>query len=380
VSIVVRKDFTIAAGESAVLGSMSIRYASPLPFAGTLAAGITSESTAGLGFGQSGAGTFEASVTQPGWRPKVFHHGLVQGRPDEVTPKQIKFGWLCALRAESVTFADKLERGGKLKNGDEVPVGSGKVKVTGVTPMRTVTLETPEGAKTLTAPADPNTAAEDSESRKKLIVVGKEFAVVLNPKLSDFTKGEAQIFVYSGIHTYRNGEAFDGAEFKAWPTLTPNALVEGIVVTNDKPIELDAKKPSFDGPEGAFKLVASFSDGGDLRSVRLEKGDAKTAEISMKGRASIDLVAGSGPTPASVFSRARKSAAEPSAEPSDAGAPAAPSASATEPAAPADVSFKENPVAYTRPHLFWALGGAVFGFVLAALFGMMRRKTRSSWE
>jgi hypothetical protein len=272
-------------------------------------------------------------------------------------------------------LADKLERSGKLKVGEEISVGTGKVKVTGITPGRTVTLETPDGAKTLIAQGDPNLLPEDTDSRKKLIVTGKDYAVVLSPKLSDFPKGEAQLFVYSGLHTYRNGEAPDGApDFRVWPAVFPNGAIGGVLMTNDKPIELDPKKTSFDGPDGAFKLVTTWTDSGELRSFRLERGERKSAEISTKGRSSIDLVSGTGPTINRIATLARVSSGTGDAEKADGGvAPAAAETPAVE------VSFKENPVAYVKPHLAWMLGGAAGGFLLAMVLGMFRRRTRSSY-
>ena len=285
----------------------------------------------------------------------------------------MRFAWISATRTDAIVLADKLERGGKLKAGDEVRLpGDQKLRVTAVSPGRFVTLDTPDGSKTLTAPPDPKVLPEDTDARKKLIFVGKQWAVVLNPDLSDFPAGQAQLFVYSGVRWYKNGELLENAaEWRAWPTALPNGRVVGLFVTNDKPLELNPKLRTLEGPGAVFRLVTQWTDAGELASFVVE--DAKGTRcppVPASGLKSIDLIAGTGPTALSLLARVKSNLAAQETASGDAGVALAPSAQ------PSDrpPSFEQSPVAYVRPHLFWALGGAGAGFVLAALIGVMRRR------
>lgn len=376
-TIVVRKDVTLPFGEAFVLGSSVIRYSSKNALAGTFAAGISTESLGGLDWGRYGLGAFELSTTQLAWRQQIFRNGLEQGLASEVTPKQVKFGWISSTRTEGIVLADKEERGGKLKAGDEVALpGGGRIKVVTVSPARTVSLETPDGAKTLQAPPDPKLLPEDSESRKKVILLGKGWAVSMNPALSDFTKGEVHLYVHSGTRSYRNGEALPGGSgWRVWPTALPNGLVVGLLVTNDQPLSLDPKSDKLDGPEKSFQLVTTWN-GEDLASFRVEHHNEKSADVPVTGRTNLDFVAGGGPSASSILARATiTSAGGSTPAPSASAVPVADAAPAPAPAP----SWKENPVAWAKPHLFWVLGGFVFGLVLALLINLGRRR-RNSWD
>jgi hypothetical protein len=377
-SVVVRKGLTIGIGESVVLGSSVIRYANAVPLAGTLSAAFTLESLGGMPWSEFGLGSFEVSISQPAWRARAFREGMTQGRVEDVTDKQVRFAWLSGTRTDAIVLADKLERGDKLKKGDEVGLPGGrKVAVTVVSPGRFVTLDTPDGSKTLAAPPDLSVLPEDSVVRKRLIALGNDWAVVLNPALSDFPAGQAQLFVYSSVRGYRNGELLENNDqWRVWPTALPNGHVIGLFVTNDRPVELSAKSTTLEGPAKVFRLVTEWSSSGELASFVVEdpKG-TRSAPVSGSGLHSIDLIAGAGPIARSLLARV-KSAEAAAAEGGDAGAtPPAPSAPAA-----ASPMFREHPVAYVKPHLYWVLGGAGAGFLLAAIFGVMRRRRKQPWE
>jgi hypothetical protein len=375
-TIVVRKDVTVAYGDSFVLGSSVIRYSGRSGLAGTFAAGMSTESLGGLDWGRYGQGAFEVSTTQLGWRQPIFRNGLEQGLVSEATPKQVKFGWISSTRTDGIVLADKEERGGKLKAGDDVALAGGRhVKVVTVSPARTVSLETPDGPKTLQAPPDPKFLPEDTESRKKVMVLGKDWAVAMNPGLSDFTKGEVHLYVYSGTRSFRNGEMYPGATgWRVWPTALPNGSVVGLLVTNDQPLSLDPKSSKLEGPDQSFTLVTTWKDE-DLASFRVEHRNEKSAEVPVAGRNNLDLVAGGGPTASSILGRASIGVSAPSAEATDT-TPAPASSAAAPPPAP---TWRESPVAWVKPHLYWVLGGFVFGLLLALLVGLGRRR-KQSWE
>jgi hypothetical protein len=376
-TIVVRKDVTIAAGESVVLGSTVIRYAGAQELAGTYAAGFSTESLGGLDWGRYGLGVFQVSTTQPAWHPPLFRSGLQQGNATEVTPKHVKLGWLSSTRTDAIVLSDKEERAGKVKAGDDVPLAGGRhVKVVTVSPARTVSLETPDGPRTLSAPPDPRLLPEDADSRKKVIVLGKDWAVSMNPALSDFTKGEVHLYVHSGTRAFRNGESHpNAAGWRVWPTALPNGLVVGVLFTNDQPLSLDPKSAKLDGPDGSFTLVSTWKDDA-LDSIRVEHRNEKSADIPVSGRKNVDLVAGGGPSANSIRSRTTLEAAS-VVTPAPAGS-ALPAADAAPAPGPAP-TWRDNPVAWAKPHLLWVLGGFVVGVLLAVLLNLGRRR-KQSWE
>ena len=372
-TIVMRKGGTLPLGEPVVLGSSAIRFAAYLPLAGTASAGLAATSLAGYEWGRIGLGAFEISMTQPSWHSKIFRDGLVQGRIEEISPAFVRLAWLSATRTESIVVAETEVKGGLVKGGEEIPLDGGRrVKVTRVDPGR-VSLETPDGAKTLSIEGDPKRLVEDTEARKKLVSIGKDYAVVCLPALSDFGKGQAYVSVYAKLHTYRRGEALDGdTAWRVYPVAFPTGHVLGVYVVNDKAIDLSPEQASVKGPAGAFQLVTTWA-GGALETFGFD--DAKGGHgprVAGKGRTSIDLVAGGGPTIESVLGRTGI-APPPDATPAAVAPPAASAAPSPAPA-PAAPSWRDDPVGFARPHLAWLGGGAVVGFLLAWLLGSFRRR------
>ena len=383
--IVTRKDVNLNAGESVVLGSHVVTFGGAEDVTGTRGGGLSFASLAGVDWSRVGQGAFGVSATQPSWNNKLFRQGFFQGRVDEVTPKSIKLAWLSATRADTLTLADKHELGGKVKAGTEVPLAGGKkIKVTRVDGPGRVELETPDGVKTLTANADPRRTLEDSEARKTLVAVGKEFAVALDPAQGNAGTQEAYLEVYSGIHTIQAGEPLDvDAGWRAYPLATPNGRVVGLYAVNDKPLELSPATPSADGPAGSMKLQTTWSSAGDLETFGIDdaKGN-KSARIPAKGRTTMNLIAGGGPSADAVLARVGTSAAAevgallPGASPAnalDAGSPGAPG-STTTPPAPGTPPVATDPMAVWRPRLPWIAGGAAVGFLLGFLIGRPSRR------
>src|SRR5262249_18582618 len=148
-------------------------------------------------------------------------------------------------------------------------------------------------------------------------------------------------------------------------------------LVNDKPVELRPDAPTFAGPTQTFKLVTNWGTGGALESFGLD--DAKggqSARVAAKGRSSVDLLAGDGPTIESLRGRVAsvEAPAAPAAAPAQPGSSSAPAPppSTTEPAqgpirAPADL------ISAARPHSRWMLGGFAAGVIIAMLLGAFRR-------
>jgi hypothetical protein len=373
-TIVMRKGVTLPLGEPVVLGSSAFTYASYAPLAGTASAGVTAATLAGFEWGRVGLGGFEISVTQPSWHSKTFRDGLVQGRIEEVTPSFVRLAWLSATRTERVVVADEEAKGALVKGGEDIALDGGRhVKVTRVDAGGRVTLETPDGAKTLAIDGDPKRLVEDADARKKLLFVGKDYAVACLPGVSDFAHGKAYVAVYAKVHVYKRGEALDDdAAWRVTPVALPNGHLLGIGVTNDKAIELTPDQPAANGPARAFRVTTTWS-GAELETFGVDdgKGEGK-GRVPAKGRASIDFIAGNGPTIESL--RARSGIASPSGPPTAAPSPAAPPPTPVPPEPP-KTSWRDDPVGFARPHFPWLGGGAAGGFLLAWIFGAFRRRS-----
>jgi hypothetical protein len=385
-SIVTRKDITLSTGDSVVLGSHVIGYAGSSEVANTRGGGLVIASLAGLDWGRVGLGGFEVSLNQPAWSPKTFRHGLFQGRAEDVNPRSIKLAWLSATRTDAIVLADKREFGGRVKTGTEIPLAGGKkIKVVRVDASKRVDLETPEGARTLSVDPDARRSLEDTEVRKKLVFVGKEFAVALDPSQSDFPKVEAHLEVHSGLHVHKHGEPLDvDPAWRVYPLATYAGRVVGVHMVSDKPIELTPAAPTADGPGGSIRLLTSWTPGGELEWFGVDDGKGgKSPRVPAAGRASMNLVAGSGPTAESLLAHTGAAAAaslaaaipQPSGATPDAGATAPASSAAAAPAAPAPT----DPIAIWRPRAPWIGAGAAAGLLLGFLIGRAgggRRRNR----
>ena len=368
-----RKAVTLPLGEPVVLGSSAFTYASFAPLAGTASAGVTAATLAGFEWGRLGLGGFEISMTQPSWHSKTFRDGLVQGRIEEVTPAFVRLAWLSATRTESAVIADVEVKGALAKAGEQIALDGGRhVKVTRVDAGGRVSLDTPDGAKTLAFDGDPKRLVEDAEARRKLLFVGKDYAVACLPGASDFARGKAFLAVYAKVHVYKRGEALDeDAAWRATPVAFPNGHLFGVSVANDKAIELTPEHPAACGPAQSFRIATSWNAGElDTFGVDDGKGDVK-ARVAAKGRSSIDLIAGNGPTIESL--RARSGIASPSGPPPPAPVTSTPPPTPPPVTAPA-VSWRDDPEGFARPHLPWIGGGAAAGFLLAWILGAFRRR------
>jgi hypothetical protein len=325
--------------------------------------------------GRVGLGGFEISMTQPSWHSKTFRDGLVQGRIEEITPTFVRLAWLSATRTERAVVADEEVKAGLMKGGEDVPLEGGRrIKVTRVDAGGRVTLDTPDGAKTLAIEGDPKRLVEDAELRKKLVSIGKDYAVSILPALSDFAHGKAFVAVYAKLHLYKRGEPLDeDAAWRVTPVALPNGHLLGVNVSNDKAIELTPDHPAANGPTHAFRITTTWASG-ELETFSVDDGktEGKNKErVPAKGRASIDFIAGNGPTIESI--RARSGIAAPSgpvAAPPPPAAPAPPPA----PPEPPKISWREDPVGFARPHFAFIGGGAAAGFVLAWILGAFRRR------
>ncbi len=375
-TIVMRKGVTLPLGEPVVLGSSAFTYASHVPLAGTASAGVTAATLAGFEWGRVGLGGFEISMTQPSWHSKTFRDGLVQGRIEEITPAFVRLAWLSATRTERAVVADDEVKAALVKGGDDIGLDGGRhVKVTRVDAGGRVTLDTPDGPKTLSIEGDPKRLIEDADARKKLVFIGKDYAVACLPGLSDFAHAKAFVAVYAKLHIYKRGEPLDeDAAWRVTPVALPNGHQLGLSVTNDKAMELAPDHPAANGPTQSFRITTTWSSG-ELETFGVDdgKGEGKSKErVAAKGRASIDLIAGNSPTIESL--RARSGIAAPS------GPVAAPPPPATTPSPapvePPKVSWRDDPLTFARPHFPWIGGGAAGGFVLAWIFGAFRRRPR----
>jgi hypothetical protein len=300
-SIAVRRNLELPPGGSAVVGGAVLVHGPGVALTSTYAAVVNLVAVSGLDLAWAGTGSLSLSTTQPGWGADTFRQALYQGKVEEVSPRSgVRFAWISATRMDEIVLADKHEFGAKLKTGGEIPLSTGgKITVNKVDgAAKRIELSTPDGPMVIDANFDWKLLIEDTAARRKVVLLGKTFAVYLIPFFSDFESGEVHLEAFTGLIRIKNGEPFPlDPAWRAYPIGCYTGHNSGVYLVNDKPIELSPEKAVVTGPQGAFKLVTRWSAAGELTSFGIEDRTGKaSAQMPAKGRKSINFLAGDGPT------------------------------------------------------------------------------------
>ena len=299
-SIVVKENVTIPAGQSVVVGGQVYHYYATVGHNQTANHTLHVKTIGGTDW-EWAFGAPVLSATQPQWwGGKKFTQLYNQGEASEVTREKMVFDWISGVRMDRLLLADEKVHAGLAGAGDSWKVGERTVRVAAVDDKAgTVTVEVLEGgAVALTkvlGPVKPELLIEDTTARKALIFEHGDVVGFLSPWPEAFKDGKANLKIYGKAFSLRYGEEFAGDKrYVTYPVGCPTGHNFGFMLVNKDEIRLKPGQAA-DGPQGYFKVIVDRIDGDQVLAWHVEDGKGnRSANLGGAGVANIDLVLGQG--------------------------------------------------------------------------------------
>ncbi|WP_250518378.1 hypothetical protein [Caballeronia sp. ATUFL_M1_KS5A] len=298
-SIVVKKDVTIPAGGSAVVGAQVYHYYASVGHEGLSNHALHVRTIAGTDW-EWAFGNPVLSSDETGWWNNRFVQLYNQGQAREVSSKQLVFDWLSGVRMDRMLYAEDKVFAGLAAVGDSWQVGKRTVRVAALDANAgTVTLDVLQNgavthSRTL-GPVQNKRLIEDTAARKALVFEDGDMVVILSPWPHPFDGGKANLKVYGKAFSLRYGQDYAGdPRFAAYPIGCPTGHGFGFMLANKNTIRI--KPGSFAiGPEGYFKIAVDKVANGNVLAWHVEDRDGKRS-INLGGRNvnNVDLVLGQG--------------------------------------------------------------------------------------
>ena len=298
-SIVVKENVTIPAGQSVVVGGQVYYYYATVAHEKTTNHALHVRTISGTDWSWA-FGNPVLSSTQPGWWGMKFTQLYNQGQAREVNRERMVFDWLSGVRTDRMLLADEKVFAGLAKAGQEWKAGQYVVRLLAVDEKAgTVRIQVLDGAtvkleRTL-GPVNNERLNEDTASRKALVFEFGDIAGFLVPGADTFKDGQANLKLYAKTSSLRYGDTYAGdPRFAVYPVACPTGHNFGFMLVNKEEIRI-TPGTSVDGPEKYFKVVVGKIAGNEVQNWHVEDKDGnKSINLGGAGVSNIDLVLGQG--------------------------------------------------------------------------------------
>lgn len=299
-SIVVKENVTIPAGQSVVVGGQVYQYYATVGHNQTANHTLHVKTIGGTDWEWAfGAPVLSASQPQ-WWGGKKFTQLYNQGEASEVTREKMVFDWISGVRMDRLLLADDKVFAGAAGVGDNWKVGERTVRVAAIDDKAgTVTIEVLEGDKValskVLGPVKSDLLIEDTGARKALVFEHGDVVGFLSPWPEPFKDGKANLKIYGKAFSLRYGEDFAGDKrYVTYPVGCPTGHNFGFMLVNKDEIRLKPGQ-SVTGPQDYFKVVVDRVEGDQVLAWHVEDGKGnRSANLGGAGVANIDLVLGQG--------------------------------------------------------------------------------------
>jgi len=299
-SIVVKENVTIPAGQSVVVGGQVYHYYATVAHGQTASHALHVRTIAGTDW-EWAFGAPVLSQTQPQWwGGSQFNQLYNQGQAREVTREKMVFDWLSGVRMDRLLMADQKLFAGAAGAGDHWQAGQRQVRVAAVDAAAgTVTVQVLEGDKVVFSktlgPVNPKLLIEDTTSRKRLVFEYGDIVGFLSPWPEPFKDGKANLKLYAQAFSLNYGADFAADKrFAVYPVGCPTGHNFGFMLVNKAEIRI---KPGamVDGPQAYFKIAVDKLDGDQVLAWHVQDSlGNKSHNLGGAGIANIDLVLGQG--------------------------------------------------------------------------------------
>ncbi len=298
-SIVVKENVTIPAGQSVAVGGQVYHYYATVGHEQMMNHALHVKTIAGTDW-EWAFGSPVLSSTETGWWGMKFTQLYNQGQAREVNRERMVFDWISGVRTDRILLAEDKVFAGLAKPGQEWKIGQLTVKLIGIDAKAgTARIQVVEGdsvklERTL-GPVNMERLIEDTAARKALVFEYGDIAGVLVPWPNAIQDGQANLKLYGKTSSLRYGDTYArDSRFSVYPVGCPTGHGFGFMLVNKEEIRI-APGASVDGPEKYFKIAVDQISGNDVQAWHVEddKGN-RSVNLGGAGVANIDLVLGQG--------------------------------------------------------------------------------------
>lgn len=297
-SIVVKKDVTIPAGQSVVVGGQVYEYYATIGHEQMQNHTLHVRTIAGTDW-EWAFGNPVLSANEPGWWGNKFIQLYNQGQAKEITPKQIVFDWISGVRMDRLLLAEDKLFTGLAKAGQEWKAGSRTIRLADVDQASgTVRIQVLENGavkfEKKLGPVNKERLIEDTAARKALVFEYENLAGILVP-MPGIKDGQAPLKLYSNAFSLRYGDSYArDSRFNVYPVGCPTGHNFGFMLVNKDEIRI-APGSTIDGPEKYFKItVEKIADPDVLAWHIADANGNRSVNLGGPGVKNIDLVLGQG--------------------------------------------------------------------------------------
>jgi hypothetical protein len=299
-SIVVKENVTIPAGQSVVVGGQVYHYYATVGHGQTANHTLHVRTIAGTDWEWAFGAPVLSKTQSQWWGGAKFAQLYNQGQASEVTREKMVFDWISGVRMDRMVLADEKVFAGTAAAGDSWKAGTRTVRVAAVNVAAgTVTVEVLEGDKAVftktLGPVNKQLLIEDTASRKALVFEYGDIIGFLSPWPEPFQDGKANLKVYAQAYSLAYGSDYAADKrFAVYPVGCPTGHNFGFMLVNKEEIRI---KPGalVDGPQAYFKIAVDRIDGDQVLAWHVEDGKGnKSHNLGGAGIANIDLVLGQG--------------------------------------------------------------------------------------
>ena len=297
---VIKKDVTIPAGQSVVVGGQVYQYYATVVHNKTANHTLHVKTIAGTDW-EWAFGSPVLSPTQTGWWSGMqFAQLYNQGKAREVTREKMVFDWLSGVRMDRIVLADEKLYAGLAGAGDEWKAGNRTVKVATVDATAgTVSIEVIEDGKPVLTktlgPVRNELLIEDNDARKALVFEHGDVIGFLSPWPEPFKDGKANLKIYAKAFSLRYGDTYAGdTRFAVYPVGCPTGHNFGFMLTNKEEIRIKPGE-TVKGPEGYFTIAVERIDGDTVMAWHVaDRQGNRSVNLGGPTITNVDLVLGQG--------------------------------------------------------------------------------------
>jgi hypothetical protein len=235
--------------------------------------------------------------------PDIYAEGATYLIPRWVSPDMVEIAEMGSPGMDSFTISYQAPEKLVLKAGGEAAVGKYKLKVASVDPGRkTVKLVLLDekgkvAMEKMLGPVDQKVydlLPQYSPAQQKVLMQYKDVHVELDLP-ADFKEGKVTLYATTGAHKLERDKPWaSDPRYTMRPDVCGHCyMLNEFILDNPEPIVLDAKNPTYTGPDGYFKIVIDDFDGEKIQAWHVEdKTGWKTPNLAELARNNVDVMIG----------------------------------------------------------------------------------------
>jgi hypothetical protein len=235
--------------------------------------------------------------------PDIYAEGATYAIPRWVSPDVVEIAEMGSPGMDSFTISYEAPKKLVLKAGEEAAVGKYKLKIVNVDQGRkTVKLTLHDEAgkfamEKMLGPVDQKVydlLPQYSPAQQKVMMQYKDIHIELDLP-ADFKEGKVTLFATTGAHKLERDKPWaSDPRYVMRPDVCGHCyMLNEFIMDNPEPIVLDAKNPTYTGPDGYFKIVIDDFDGEKIQAWHVEdKTGWKTPNLAELARKNVDVMIG----------------------------------------------------------------------------------------